>query len=93
MRNFINAFLIGESLFIVVLETIGFGFPITFPNIRAEILVNFIIVLLYILGPINAILRVVPQIVQMNIARKRIEKLTKEIPARQEEENPERNFQ
>lgn len=82
-KNFINSFLIGESLFIVVLGTISFGFPIIFPNIRPAILVSFIIVLLYILGPINAILRVVPQIVEINIARKRIEKLIKEIPARQ----------
>lgn len=79
-KNFINSFLIGESLFIVVLGTISFGFPIMFPNVREEILVSFIIVLLYILGPINAILRVVPQIVQINIARKRIEKFIKEIP-------------
>lgn len=82
-KNFINSFLIGESLFIVVLGTISFGFPIIFPSIRPAVLVSFIIVLLYILGPINAILRVVPQIVEINIARKRIEKLIKEIPARQ----------
>jgi cyclic peptide transporter len=81
-KNFVNSFLVGESLFIVVLGTIGFGFPILFPSVTAAVLISFIIVLLYILGPINAILRITPQIIQIDIARKRIVKLTNEIPVR-----------
>lgn len=79
-KNFVNSFLVGESLFIVVLGTISLGFPIIFPSITAGVLISFIIVLLYILGPINALLRITPQIIQVDIARKRIEKLTNDIP-------------
>lgn len=86
-KNFVNSFLIGESLFIVVLGSISFGFPIIFPSVTAGVLVSFIIVLLYILGPINAILRIAPQLVQIDIARKRIEKFTNGIPVRDEEVN------
>jgi len=79
--KFLNAFLIGESLLIVVLGIVGFGITRFFPDITTPTLMSFIMVLLYLIGPINAILNAIPAIVQLKVAWNRVKKFLKEIPA------------
>lgn len=79
--KFINAFLIGESLLIIVLGAVGYGIPRLFPNITAATLMAFIMVLLYLIGPINAMLNSIPAIMQLKIAWNRVQGFIKDIPA------------
>lgn len=79
--KFINAFLIGESLLVIVLGAVGFAIPRIFPDISTFTLMSFIMILLYLIGPINGILNTVPQIMQMRVSWNRIKGFEADIPA------------
>ncbi len=79
--KFLNAFLIGESLLIVVLGLVGYGIPRLFPQVTPITLMAFVMVLLYLIGPINAILNSIPAIVQLRVAWNRIQGFIKDVPA------------
>lgn len=79
--RFLHAFLVGESLLVVLLGFIAFGIPQMFPNIQLHIALSFIIVLLYLIGPINSILGAVPAVMQIKIAWNRVNGFINEIPA------------
>jgi ABC-type siderophore export system fused ATPase/permease subunit/CubicO group peptidase (beta-lactamase class C family) len=77
----INAFLVGESLLIVILGAVGFGVPHIFPAIKNVTLMSFIIALLYLIGPINGILGSMPGILQIRVAWGRVKGFTTSVPA------------
>nr|WP_262896902.1 cyclic peptide export ABC transporter [Fulvivirga sediminis] len=79
--NFINAFLIGESSLILVLGVVAIVLPSLMPGIENYVITNFVIILLYLIGPINELLSAAPSIVQLKIAWTRIQKFLNEIPA------------
>lgn len=79
--RFVNVFLIGESLLIVLLGVVAFGFPKIFPAIETQTIRNFIVILLYLIGPVNSILGSVPAIIQVRVSWKRIKQFLTEIPA------------
>jgi cyclic peptide transporter len=79
--RFVNAFLVGESLLVFLLGVIVFGIPRAFPGIQTTTLLSFVIVLLYLIGPINGILGAVPSIMQIRVAWDRIQNFIKDIPA------------
>jgi cyclic peptide transporter len=79
--KFINAFLIGESLLIVVLGAVGFAIPRIFPDISIFTLMSFIMILLYLIGPVNGILNSIPAIVQIRVAWNRVKTFEQDIPA------------
>lgn len=79
--KFINAFLVGESLLIIVLGAVGFGIPRIFPDIGLFTLMSFIMILLYLIGPVNGILNSIPNLVQIRVAWKRVKGFEKDIPA------------
>lgn len=79
--RFVNAFLVGESLLVVLLGIVAFGIPEMFPDIELYVLMSFVVILLYLMGPINAILGSVPALMQLNVAWNRINRFIKEIPA------------
>jgi putative pyoverdin transport system ATP-binding/permease protein len=83
--KFINAFLVGESMLILVLGFIAFGLTKLFPEIGNYMALSFVIVLLYLIGPVNGILGSIPNISQMKIAWKRIHQFLIEIPANVDE--------
>jgi len=78
---FVNAFLVGESFLILLLGIVAFAIPKYFPDIKSYSVVSFILVLLYLIGPIKAILGSVPVFMQLRIAWNRIQEFLKEIPA------------
>lgn len=78
--SFVYAFLIGESLLIILLGMIVFAIPKLFPDVEVYTLVSFVIILLYLIGPINSILGSVPAIIHIKISWKRIQVLLSEIP-------------
>lgn len=79
--KFLHAFLIGESLLVVVLGAVGFAVPRLFPDITRITLMSFIMVLLYLIGPINAILNSIPGIMQLRVAWDRVREFSEDIPA------------
>ena len=81
MVNFVNAFMVGESLLLVVLAAVGFGIPQIMPDLSRATLMSFIMVLLYLIGPVNGVLNSIPQLIQMRIAWQRIQGLIKDVPA------------
>ncbi len=77
--KFVNAFLVGEALLIMVLGTIGFIIPFLFPKIPNYKLLTFIMIVLYLIGPINGVLNSIPNIVQIKISWNRIKGFINEI--------------
>lgn len=73
--------MIGESLLVLLLGATSIGMPELFPNIGPYVVISFIIVLLYLIGPINGILNAVPHLVQIRIAWNRIQTFIQQIPA------------
>ncbi|TCI84598.1 cyclic peptide export ABC transporter [Tenacibaculum sp. M341] len=82
--KFINAFMVGESLLIVLLGLTAFGIPEFFPNIQSGLVLSFVVILLYLIGPINGIFGAIPQLIHLQIAWKRIEKLLVDIESEAE---------
>lgn len=79
--KFVNAFLIGESTFIILLGLIAFGIPKIFPDLENTTVMSFVVVLLYLNGPLNSIFSSIPAIMQVKIAWNRIQSFIEEIPA------------
>jgi putative ATP-binding cassette transporter len=81
MVKFVNAFMVGESMLIMVLGAVAFAIPVILPEIKTATLMSFIMVLLYLIGPVTGILNSIPQFVQMKISWQRIRGLLDEIPS------------
>ncbi len=79
--RFINAFLIGESMLLIVLGAVSFAIPRIFPNISQFTLMSFIMILLYLIGPVNVILNSIPAIVQIRVAWNRVKQFERDVPA------------
>lgn len=79
--RFVNAFLIGESLLVLLLGFVSFGMHELFPGLPFHTLLSFVVVLLYLIGPINGILNSVPEVMRFKVAWKRVNGFILEIPA------------
>jgi cyclic peptide transporter len=79
--KFVNAFLLGESLLIITLAAVGFGISRVFPDISRFTIMGFIMILLYLIGPFNVLLRSVPEIIRMRISWARVQQFSKDVPA------------
>ncbi len=79
--RFLNAFLVGESLLIIVLTAVAFAVPQIFPQVSRFTIMSFIMVLLYLIGPINAILNAIPQVMQLKVSWNRVQQFLRDIPA------------
>jgi cyclic peptide transporter len=79
--RFVNAFLVGESLLIVVLGVVAFAMPKFFPQVQEHKLLSFIVILLYLIGPVNGILNALPDLLQIRIAWRKIQDFLREIPS------------
>lgn len=73
MVNFINAFLIGELMFILTLGMISIGFAYVLSALTIEIRMAFLIYMLYAFGPIKAIMKAIPQLVRAKVSQRRIQ--------------------
>ncbi|GGD98649.1 cyclic peptide export ABC transporter [Paenibacillus nasutitermitis] len=77
--KFANVFIIGELLFTLVIGAVAFLFPLLFESVRSDILRNYVLVFLYMTGPVNSILNAIPQAVQMQISWKRIKTFIRQL--------------
>lgn len=79
--RYVNASLVGETVLVLILGIAAFAFPVLFPEISRSVITKFIIVLLYLIGPVNAILQAVPAILRLRISWNRVQQFIKDIPA------------
>lgn len=79
--SFINAFLVGESMLLIVLGTVAFAFPFLFPKVGASTLLLYIVVMLYLINPINTVLNAIPSLMQLRISWRRVQDFLRDIPA------------
>ncbi|MFA8434933.1 MAG: cyclic peptide export ABC transporter [Marinifilaceae bacterium] len=70
--KFVNAFLVGETLLIMVLGMVSFVIPFLFPEIPNYKLLGIVMIVLYLIGPINGVLNSIPTIMQIKVAWRRI---------------------
>ena len=79
--RFVDVNLVGESVLIISLGVVTFAFPKLFPGIPDYTIMNFIVILLYLIAPVNGILNSVPAVMQLRIAWNRIKTFMQDIPA------------
>jgi putative ATP-binding cassette transporter len=79
--RYVNASLLGETILVLILGTAAFVFPKLYPEIKPAAITMFIIVLLYLVGPVNAILSSIPAAMRLRIAWNRVQQFLKDIPA------------
>ncbi|WP_339225469.1 cyclic peptide export ABC transporter [Paenibacillus sp. FSL H8-0332] len=89
--KFTNALVTGESLLILILGVVIFFFPKIFPDIKDFTLIKFIIVFLYLIGPINGLMQVIPDMLQIRVSWRRVEAFNQEMPDRSLDEGNEWN--
>lgn len=79
--RFVNASVIGESLLIIVLGAIVFAMPHVFPDIQLHTIMSFVVIVVFLIGPIVSIQNAIPALIQLKIAWDRLQQFLKEIPA------------
>jgi cyclic peptide transporter len=79
--RFMNAFLVGESLLVVLLGGVVFALPRIFVGIPFYTIMSFVIILLYLIGPVNSILNSLPALMRVRVVWKRIRQFLADIPA------------
>ena len=75
------ASLLGELSLMVLMGLSAFGIPELFPDIELYKVANFVILLLYLNGPLNVILNSVPGVMLLRVAWNRIQLFISDIPA------------
>ncbi|MED1724569.1 cyclic peptide export ABC transporter [Brevibacillus parabrevis] len=80
--KFVNVYLMGELLFVVVIGTVAFLFPLFFPSIQKQMLISYVFVFLYMTGPVHGILNAVPELIRIKISWKRLNGLLDSLSAK-----------
>nr|WP_281392593.1 cyclic peptide export ABC transporter [Chitinophaga varians] len=86
--RFVNAFLVGESSLVLLLGLVVFALPKMFGGIQFYTVMSFVLVLLYLIGPVNDVLNSIPALMQLKVAWKRIRKFLQDIPADDDTDTP-----
>jgi len=68
----VNVFVVGELLFTFVLGAIVFGAPLLLADVTNELLQNYVLVILYMIGPVHGILNFIPNVMQLQVIWKRL---------------------
>ncbi|MEK4444270.1 MULTISPECIES: cyclic peptide export ABC transporter [unclassified Niallia] len=77
--KFINAYVLGEFLFIIVLGLSVFLLPNIIDSFEDTTILNFVVVFLFIIGPVNGLLSTVPVLFQAKVSWGRVVQLEKEL--------------
>jgi cyclic peptide transporter len=78
---FVNANLVSSSMILILLAAICISFPRLFPGMSIPRLISFIMVLLYMIGPVTSIMASFPNFIRIKVSWDRIQKFINEIPA------------
>jgi len=79
--RFINANLFSSSMIMTLLAVICISFPRIFPELSLARLISFIMVLLYMIGPVTSIMSSFPTFIRIKVSWDRIRTFIDEIPA------------
>jgi putative ATP-binding cassette transporter len=64
-RGFLNAFFVGESLLTGLLVAVALVFPLIIPRFGGGELKDYLIILLYLIGPLNVVMVSIPELVRL----------------------------
>ncbi|HEX3045781.1 MAG TPA: cyclic peptide export ABC transporter [Bacillota bacterium] len=70
--QFANVYVAGELLFTIVIGAVAFAFPVIFTGIQSHSIRSYIFIFLYMTGPVNTLLDIIPNLVQVKISWNRI---------------------
>lgn len=84
-KKYVNAFVIGELLFVIVIGVVAYIFPLIFKSIDSDTLRNYVFVFLYMTGPVNGVLGSIPNIVRTRISWNRLHRLMEKTNANKED--------
>lgn len=76
---FANMFVVGELLFTLAIGAIALIFPLILKNLETTSISSYVFILLYMTGPVHAILDVIPDYIEVRISLDRINQFTKEL--------------
>jgi putative ATP-binding cassette transporter len=74
-----NVGLFGSLIFVLVLGVVVFVYPLMFKSLERSQLLTFVFLFLYISGPVNTLINIIPQLMRIKISLKRIKELTLEL--------------
>ncbi|MBF0311943.1 MAG: cyclic peptide export ABC transporter [Oligoflexia bacterium] len=77
--KFVNTYIVGESLILIVLGLIISILPLYFSEFTGKNLISFVVIFLYLTGPIGTVLYNIPEITQIRISWRRIRKLISDL--------------
>lgn len=78
----INVTILGELLFSSAILSLVFLVPVLINSVTNETLRSFVFILLYLTGPINGLLRIAPNLMQIQVAQNRVKSLEKQLTPR-----------
>lgn len=77
--RFANVIIIGDLLFILVIGTVAFLFPIIFTDIQSHTLRTYVFVFLYMTGPVNGLMNIMPRLFQARVSWARLNALQEQL--------------
>jgi putative ATP-binding cassette transporter len=72
--KFLNSNIIGNSFIMIILGTLSIVVPRVLTGVRTITLISYIMVLLYLIGPINGLLNLIPGVTRLKVSWDRIKK-------------------
>jgi len=82
--RFVHVFIIGETLFVLVIGCVVFLFPAIFKQMDQDMLRSYVFVFLYMTGPVNQLLDSLPQIALIRVSWGRVKRLIQEVDERRQ---------
>lgn len=80
LKNFLTASIVGDTFLLLILGISTLFMPMLFPNIDMYTTISFVIVILYLIGPVNTILATIPELMQIRVSWLRINRFIAKIP-------------
>ncbi|ATQ76361.1 bifunctional transpeptidase/multidrug ABC transporter permease/ATP-binding protein [Massilia violaceinigra] len=78
-RGFLGAFFVGESLLTTLLVAVALLFPFMIAGFDSVIAKEYLIILLYLIGPLNAVMAAVPELVRLQSLRRSMAEFSQSI--------------
>jgi len=77
--KFLNSNLIGNSFIMIILGMLSIVVPRVIMNVKTITLISFVMVLLYLIGPVNGILRSIPGVTNIAVSWGRIKQFIRDL--------------
>ena len=84
--KFLNSGLIGNSFIMIILGMLSIVVPRVIMNVKTITLISFVMVLLYLIGPVNGILRSIPGITTIRVSWDRVKEFIRELELQKSEQ-------